>query len=145
MKPNSLEKRSNIELEERRTRSVALHKEGYSFEVIAQRLGVSRTTIFKDVQKVLVECANESKTLGKAYIEQECKRLDDLLLVWLPKAKAGDPKAFDCVQKIMERRSKYRGYDAPTEVKAEHSGELGLVAAMQTGSVRAQVVDKTEE
>lgn len=104
---------------------------GVSFEEIATRLGYSsKSGAYKAVttalQKTIQEPANELRTL-------ELTRLDAMLQATWDAAQRGLPQAVDRVLKIMERRAKYLGLDAPTNYtlnirhEAERlANELGL-------------------
>lgn len=71
----------------------------------------------KDVQQSLNIIKKEVREKASEMIELELLRLDQLEMIMLNKAMAGDVKAANMVLRIMERRSKYLGLDKPSEVK----------------------------
>jgi hypothetical protein len=54
----------------------------------------------------------------------ENERLDQMLQVWGPKARAGDRHAAAVVLRIAERRAKMNGLDAPTRVDHNVNGSI---------------------
>lgn len=95
---------------------------GASYREIGGMLGVSGTTAFQHVQRMLRETAQEP---ADAVREAELARLDRLLLAhWSaaigdPKAEPpvpGDRDATRMVLQIMDRRARYLGLDAPTRI-----------------------------
>lgn len=107
---------------ERMKQALELRKAGATYDQIAQRLGYAASgaaytavaTAIKDITRAPAE---ELRTL-------ELERLDALMLAVWNKAKAGDYKAVDTVLRIMDRRAKYLGLDAPVRVAA--STELSV-------------------
>lgn len=98
---------------ERQKEALSLRLVGLSYDAIAERLGfANRSGAFRAVQaalkKTLQEPADELRTL-------ELERLDSMLLPMMAQAKKGNQGAVDRVLRIMERRAKLLGLDAPTK------------------------------
>jgi len=106
-----------ISKRERAIQALDLRKAGISYEMIAQRLGYSnRTAAFRAVQTLLEKSEKEASTDLR---EMELRRLDDLFLSIYKKAREGDLPAIDRCLKIMERRAKMSGLDAPEKTQSD--------------------------
>lgn len=99
----------------RRSRAVQLRIEGLTFAEIGKELRISGPRAYQLVREALslltehtVERADRLRTL-------EAMRLDELHAAFWDKAIAGDYRAADRVIRIMERRAKLFGLDAPTK------------------------------
>ncbi|MFA5379909.1 MAG: hypothetical protein WC455_29385, partial [Dehalococcoidia bacterium] len=122
---------------ERRPQALQLRIAGASYRAIGKQLGTSGVQAFRDVEYELKLLAEESKEEAERVRQLETERLDALLLALWPRAKGGriqngageyeviapDQGAVDRILRIMERRSKLMGLDAP--VKQELTGKDG--------------------
>lgn len=94
--------------------ALELRKTGETFDAIAARLGyktrqAAYTAVDRALKRVLQEPTDEVRKI-------EAERLDALLLaMWTP-AQQGDQGAIDRVLRIMERRARLLGIDAPTKI-----------------------------
>jgi len=116
---------------ERQKEALSLRLVGLSYDAIAERLGfANRSGAFRAVQaalkKTLQEPADELRTL-------ELERLDSMLLPMMAQAKKGNQGAVDRVLRIMERRAKLLGLDAPT--KQEITGSDGGPVVIAIGGI----------
>lgn len=95
-------------------RALELRKAGATYETIAQMLGYSsKATAFNAVTRIMSQSKREAT---KEAFEMELRRLDDLMMTLWPLARAGDNMAaIDRVLRIMERRAKLLGLDAPEQ------------------------------
>jgi predicted transcriptional regulator len=102
---------------ERRTEAIEMRKRGMSYKRIAEELGYSSATaVSSTINKALRELPQEgASNLRKIELE----RLDQLLDAMWDKAMKGDGWAVDRCLKIMERRAKLMGIDAPIVTKVE--------------------------
>jgi len=106
-----------INKRERATQALDLRKAGISYEIIAQRLGYSnRTAAYRAVSTILDKSEKEAASDLR---EMELRRLDDLFLSIYKKARDGDYAAIDRCLKIMERRAKIAGLDAPEKTQSD--------------------------
>jgi hypothetical protein len=106
-----------INKRERAIQALELRKAGISYEMIAQRLGyANRTSAYRAVSTVL---DNSEKEASSDLREMELRRLDDLFLSIYKKARDGDYAAIDRCLKIMERRAKIAGLDAPEKAQSD--------------------------
>jgi hypothetical protein len=106
---------------DRKLQALELRKAAVSYQQIADQLGYrSASGAFNAVKAALKatlrEPANELRDL-------EVARLDAMLLPLWRRVQSGDEKAVDRVLRIMERRARLLGLDAPT--RGEISGPDG--------------------
>lgn len=106
---------------ERRKEALEYRKAGLTFEEIGSRLGVTRQAAHKtvmvalsDISEKIAETADDIRTL-------ELERLNDLFQVSYKAAMRGNLDAIDKCIKIMDRRSKLLGLDAPSKASVEFS------------------------
>lgn len=126
---------------ERRNRAWELRKAGASYRAIARELGVSRDTAHKDVlheSRILIartqETAEEARKL-------DTERLDGMLLAIAPKIREGNIAAIGQGVRILERRAKMFGYDAPTQVEMSGSMEVVQVFQLAQASLAAKLAN----
>ncbi len=98
---------------ERRRQAVALRLSGATYESIGETIGVSTPAAFKLVKTALEKLAKDTETDAVPLRELELQRLDRLQFGLWAKAQKGDLNAVDRALKIMERRAKLLGIDAP--------------------------------
>lgn len=125
---------NRLQAAERQRQALEHRKAGATYEQIAQQLGyanpsAAQKAILSALHKTLREPAEDVRAL-------EVARLDRLLLGQWKAAigaaeKPGDPAAVDRVLKIMVRRAKLLGLDAPVRVNVrrvvgEIADQLGL-------------------
>lgn len=96
---------------------------GASFALIARNLDRSVGGVHKACMRALERQIKEISEDADAVLALELQRLDSMLLGAWPKAVAGDLSAVDRVLRIMKRRARYLGLDAP--VRRELSGPEG--------------------
>ena len=106
----------------RQIEALKMRAAGHSYEEIRARLGYrtrsgAYASVMAGLHKERVEPADETRVL-------ELERLDRLLNAIWDKATGGDLEAVDRALKIMERRAKFMGLDAPTKIApTDPSGE----------------------
>jgi predicted DNA-binding transcriptional regulator AlpA len=101
-----------------RKKALELRNRGLAFAQIAEIMGFSGSHIYKLVQDAIDEIPRENAVQLRA---TELARLDRMLAGVYPKAVSGNEKAIETVLKIMVRRSRYLGLDAPTSVAVTSS------------------------
>ncbi|MFJ7297528.1 hypothetical protein [Streptomyces collinus] len=144
---------SKLKLDEvtvRRTKLLALRREGVRYDdERVEALGYSSPNAARrDLNRALEAHRDEEAAEVSIYRQQENERLDALLEAAWPRAtqphavydKEGnvvgqelDMRAVDTVLRLMDRRAKLNGLDAPT--KAELSGPGGGPVSLNTASV----------
>lgn len=105
----------------RREKALELRMAGMSYYYISKELGVSKSTAFSDVQKALKEIQSRYTEVAENIRTIELARIERLILGIWHSARKGDLQAIDRINRLMERKSRLLGLDAPTkqEVKSE--------------------------
>jgi hypothetical protein len=119
--PESKTSENRLEAAEKQRQALELRKVGKTFEYIAKKVGYrgvsgAYNAVMAGLKATLQEPADEVRVL-------ELSRLDVMLERQLEAAERGVPQAVDRVLRIMERRARYLGLDAP--VKQEVFGKDG--------------------
>jgi DNA-binding CsgD family transcriptional regulator len=100
----------------RRLKALELRKEGKSYQEIANILGSNFAQVYTDIGIVLKkEIEKRTKTQLGQVVQLELERLDALFEKAWEQIKANNVVAIDKALKIMERRAKYLGLDAPAK------------------------------
>ncbi len=127
---------------DRQLQALELRKTGMGFLAIADKLGYRSVSgaydaVMAGIKKTLQEPADELRKV-------EVERLDIMLnAVWWA-ASHGEPHAIDRVLRIMERKAKYLGLDAPGQYEILLKQEARRVAeatGMSEDAVLAGVQD----
>lgn len=87
-----------------------------SVEEIAEKIGCTIDAVYKIRVRVLSRYVEKQ---ADEYRNEDLARLEALTRTLWPKARRGDVQAIDRLLKIMERKAKYTGADAPVEIKVE--------------------------
>jgi predicted DNA-binding protein (UPF0251 family) len=111
-----------VTAENRRIEALELRKQGFSYDEIAARLGVSKAAAYKSVKTALDTLKDEVYEGAEALRILEMERLDSLFEKAYSAAMAGDLVAIDKAVKVMERRARLCGLDESTRM--EISGSL---------------------
>ena len=98
---------ASIFVEERRQRALELRKKKLTLDAIAQELGCSRATAYRDV--VAAKKGVISAELAKAALAEDMQTYGTLLATFLPLAQKGDPAAARIVLDTTEQRAKQLG------------------------------------
>lgn len=116
----------DFDILDRRRRALELRKEGLTFEAIAEIVAdefklpnYSRPRAYDDVSFSLAELAREYRGEAESLRQLELERLDTLQNALWPAATNGDDRAIGAIMKLMERRSKLLGLDAPVQLLVE--------------------------
>lgn len=111
---------------------------GKSYREIAAELGCSVSKAYDDVSAALAKLEAESAEKAAEVRRIELDRIDVMLKGIWPEAEAGDARKIETALKLMERRAKLLGIDAPT--KQEVSGPDG--GAIPIEDARAMLADR---
>ena len=110
-----------VQSHERKLKALEMRKARASYAQIATALGVPKSTAWKLVQSALKQTMQEpSDDVRKLELES----LDRLQFALWQQATQGNHGAVDRVLRVMERRAKLLGLDAP--VRTEHSGSVDV-------------------
>lgn len=101
---------------ERERQALALVLAGASVRQAAEQLDVAPSTVSRAIRRVLDATAQEVKAGADTLRAQELARLDALQIPAWRKAQAGDMGAARVVIRIIERRCRLLGLDAPVRV-----------------------------
>jgi DNA-binding CsgD family transcriptional regulator len=129
--PESTSSRRRLTAKERESEALELRKQGFTFEEIGCRLGITRQGAHKAVNRALHKINEKCQENAEELRTLESQRLDELHKAFWRKAKAGDIKAADQVLKIMERRTKLLGLDLGMQIKISHRQEIELLRAFK--------------
>ena len=145
--------KKRIEAQEKRQRAVQLRKMGWSYGRIASQMDMTKSSVHKAVTKAISETKKYIDRDADLLLAQELERLDDIQSFFWMDASKGNYRAADRILKVMERRHRLLGLDAPTKVAAtdpegeETPARVVLVPA-PAGSVEEwvqQVQDEKKE
>jgi hypothetical protein len=109
---------------ERRLKALQLRMAGVPYRSIAAQLDVSLAQAHEDVQRELEVLAEKSQAEAAHVRTLELERLDAMTMALWQQARQGNQGAVDRVLRVMERRSRLLGLDAPE--KQERSGEITI-------------------
>ncbi len=108
---------------ERRAKALEARKAGFTYQAIGDSLGITQQAAHKTVMVALgvindkiAEAAEEVRTI-------ELERIDALFKVMYARALRGDYGATDRCIRLMDRRAKYLGLDAPKSIDITSGGE----------------------
>ena len=105
----------------RRQQAVALRMSGATYQAIGDALGISKMNAWNHVQAALTETRKQTDELTDLLREQELVRLDRMQVGLWTAATHGNVQAVVAVLRIMERRARLLGLDAPVRL----AGEVG--------------------
>jgi hypothetical protein len=101
---------------ERTAKALDLRIAGASYRQIARQLDIADATAYADIQEELgrLDALNGQK--AERLRDLEARRLDQLTIALQPGIESGDPRAILAAVRIMERRARLFGLDAPQKV-----------------------------
>lgn len=106
---------------QRQQAALELRRSGRGYVDIANALGVSKSQAHRYVRDALAEARAQISAEADELRAEEISRLDGMLAGLWNDARKGSVSAIDRVLKIMERRAKLLGLDAP--VRLAHGGD----------------------
>ena len=89
--------------------------------------GWDKLYAYKDVKREIDKIRSTLREDAGEIVELELQRLDEMLVGLWAKARRGNTAAIDRVLKIMERRAKFLGIDAPERRELTGAGGEPLV------------------
>lgn len=101
--------------------ALGLRRNGYTYQAIADKLGVSADTAYRYVMAAYNEELEQYPEDTDFARDQDVSNLESITDMFLEGARSGDVKCAEIYLKILDRKSKYLGLDAPakTEQKSE--------------------------
>ena len=132
----------NIKIKQKHLKALELRKAGLSFSAIATQLGYSNAScaqwaIRACLKAIVQEPAREVR-------DMEVARLDDMLLSIWGEVRKGHLGAHDRALKIMERRAKLLGLDAPTKIDFDDA-PMPVQINVNVVDASRKVVDVTDQ
>ena len=113
-----------------RDEALSLRKAGWSYARIAEKLGVSRGGAYKIVQTALDEIREHYRETAHEVVSLELERLDEMTRALESKVGYGDATSIAAALRVMERRAKLLGLDAPQKIApTDPSGENPYLSA----------------
>lgn len=109
---------------ERRLKALQLRMAGASYRAIAGQLNISLAQAHEDVQRELEGIAEKSQAEAAHVRTLELERLDAMTMAIWQQVRQGNQGAIDRALRVMERRAKLLGIDAPE--KQDRSGEITI-------------------
>ncbi len=114
----------------RRKTALQLRAQGLTFEAIGVRLGVSKQAAQKSYNVAMAALADETKADAEHLRTLELVRLDEIQAGLHPKSAKGSHLAAAAEMKVMERRARLLGLDAPKnlELSGPNGGPVEMMA-----------------
>lgn len=113
---------------ERMAKVLQYREAGVTYELIADRLGISTTQVGRDLDDALQATLQEPADRLRA---TEARRLDHLTRALYTRALQGDDHAIDRMLKIMDRRAKLLGLDTPIALNVKDDGTQAVTGILQ--------------
>ena len=115
---------------ERIEKALTFRQGGASYRSIAREMGVCAATAFSYVQEGLDLYREQARERAGVLVELENQRLDALQAAHWGGAMRGNKPAADTVLRVMERRARLNGLDAPQKIApTDPSGENPYLSA----------------
>lgn len=114
---------------QRQLQALELRKQGLTYRDIGDKLSISYQQAHNDVNAELKRLAALTLDCAEELRQLELERLDMLIKGLEPMARVGNPGAVTAYLRVMERRAKLLGLDAPVrqEVTGADGGALEIV------------------
>ena len=109
---------------DRRARAIKMRRAGAKLADIAKELGVSVPRACVMIQESLEEINSGRLEEHNAWFEHDWAVTTELLNEYVPKALEGDYEAGSEAVKVLARRAKMRGLDAPTQLDISSESPL---------------------
>lgn len=96
--------------------ALKLRLEGWNYDAIGDKLGVSRQLANRAVRRALARQKAEARENAKEILDIELCRLDDLFLKAMQFTSVGRIRGIEMALAVMDRRARYLGLNAPEKV-----------------------------
>jgi len=121
---------TKVKLTEREVQALELRKAGYDLNTIAKRLGFrGRSGAYEAIKRALMKVITEPALEVR---EMELQRLDQIQRNYWTRMLKGDANIIDKLLRVMDRRARLLGLDAPVKVE-------------QTGDITVKIIDDKPE
>lgn len=126
-------------------KALALRLKGLSYHAIGERMGTSRPTAFKDVRLALQGIATETREKALELRAMELQRCDALQAAAWAGAMRGNPDKIRTILRVMDRRARLLGLDAPTLIGTmDPSASKGALRSLSDTTLAQVAQDLTE-
>jgi len=125
--PESATSKRKMKGLERERAALELRKAGATYRAIGEALGITPVGAYRAVMRAIAKLNARVLEEAEAVRRLELERLDDLLLAMWPQAKKGNQGAVDRVLRIMERRARLLGIDAPVKQELDVGDALARI------------------
>jgi hypothetical protein len=105
-----------IRARERELEAVRLRRAGVEYHDIGDKLGMSESGAYLAVKRVLDRMMAQANETQAENLTLDLQRINVMLVGLWPKVLAGDPQAIVAALRVLERRARMLGYDAPAKV-----------------------------
>lgn len=126
--------KEQAKIAERVQLALEYRRAGNSYRWIGNRLGVSYEQARRDVENELKRLAAERQDSAEELRQLELERCDMLLAGLEPMATVGNPGAVNSFLRVMERRAKLLGLDAPVKQDVTSGGDKITFAFVEVPS-----------
>lgn len=113
---------------DQQAKAMELRRMGYGYQKIADQLDCSVSTAYGYIKEALTETKQQIEGDALELKAEEISRLDGMLQGIWQEARKGNYGSIDRVLKIMERRARMLGLDAPVRASVGGDGELPPIA-----------------
>ncbi|QOV91068.1 sigma factor-like helix-turn-helix DNA-binding protein [Humisphaera borealis] len=127
----------------RQEQALRLRLDGLSHSEIGERLGIDRSQITRDLQKVMKATAKRTEETAEQLRSIELQRLDLGIASIADKVRAGDPRALDLWLRYSESRRRLLGLDQQQQTTALIGEGAGLVFNIIEAQRPARFVEST--
>ena len=118
--------KKRIRNREHLAQALGLRKAGASYDAIGKAMGLSKTRAYQLVTEGLEEINETVRDEATAVKRLELERCDELLLALWSQRK--NPRVVDTIVRVMDRRARLEGLDAPLKVAPTTPDGLALPA-----------------
>ena len=108
---------SEADLLAKEAKVLDLRRAGFTFQRIAEEVGYNQASGAQRAYNRIM--ARHIPQAPEEHRQQELDRLDRMQVALWPRAMKGDDKAINTIIRLMERRARLVGIDAPTRIQAE--------------------------
>jgi len=138
-----------VVIDQRRKEMLDLRVKGYSLRAIADKLGMHHSSVGEAIAAELDAIKREP---AEELMKVELERMDAMLVALWPKIQKGDTYSVDSALKVMARRAKLLGLDAPAVTKNEnhHMGKgdepirVSVTPEQALAELREELADNPE-
>ncbi len=129
-------RRNKHELESDQWAAYEYHLDGWTYRQIGEHMGVSSSMAYRYVQGAFEKLAQEQPEKRENIRRAELQRCDLLLKGLSPMVHVGNVGAVTAYLKVMERRAKLLGLDAPAKSEVEiKDWRTDAIRAIQDGKL----------